>query len=159
MDRLVLFVSKKELGRGIPLVSRLLVLSGHCLIDRKHNMTRTMKNLEAFMRGSAPRGFSPIIFPEGTRSRDGSLGPFHTAGVRKMIDVEPLPIVAVAIDGGHLLNDVKGLMRMRGKSYTVCVTRSFSAPRDKFECVRALEASREAIAHEIASMRGEEAKS
>ncbi len=51
-----------------------------------------------------------MVFPEGTRSRDGTLGPFHSAAVRVLTQACDLPVLAVAVDGGHLL---RGLLQMR----------------------------------------------
>jgi len=41
-----------------------------------------------------------VIFPEGTRSRDGSLRSFRIGGLKELLDAAPsLPVVPATIDG------------------------------------------------------------
>ena len=47
-------------------------------------------------------GFSMCIFPEGTRSKDGTLGEFK-GGSLKMAQKANVPIVPVAITGTHAI--------------------------------------------------------
>ncbi|MEI6874894.1 MAG: lysophospholipid acyltransferase family protein, partial [Spirochaetota bacterium] len=99
-SRRIRFVAKRELGVGIPLVSSTLRVQGHGLVNRRGNMVQAMKSLERFGRRCRKDGSCPVIFPEGTRSRSGELGVFHTAGFRKMMEIESLPVLVAAIDGG-----------------------------------------------------------
>ena len=39
------------------------------------------------------------IFPEGHRTRDGEIGPFHSAGVQLMLRERPVPVYLVVSDG------------------------------------------------------------
>lgn len=74
------FISKIELGKGIPAISYNLRHGGSVLIDRKNpkqalaEMTKFAKYLEKFNR-------SGVIFPEGTRSRNGEPKTFHRKGL------------------------------------------------------------------------------
>lgn len=72
----VRFVAKAELGR-VPFAGPAMVRAGHILIDRENKK----KALEGYdrMRESIRRGFSAVVFPEGTRSRTGDLLPFKNA--------------------------------------------------------------------------------
>jgi len=73
IPRDVRFIVKKELQR-IPLLSPAMRLSGFVFIDRKDrvNALREMGRAVAQMR----QGDSFLVFPEGTRTRTGHMGPF-----------------------------------------------------------------------------------
>ena len=74
------FVSKKELGKGIPSISFNLRHGGSVLIDRK-NQKKALKDIEIFGKDLARKKHSAVICPEGTRSRDGVVKPFHKSGL------------------------------------------------------------------------------
>lgn len=86
------FVSKKELGRGIPSVSYNLRHGGSVLIDRRDNkqalreIVKLGKYIETHQR-------SAVIFPEGTRSRDGHPKPFKTTGLKLLMKSAPSALV------------------------------------------------------------------
>jgi 1-acyl-sn-glycerol-3-phosphate acyltransferase len=94
------FVSKRELARRwIPSISYNLRRGGNALIDRRDRADA----VEAIRRlGSEEvvgRGVSAVIFPEGTRARDGTLGPFRPQGTLALMAAAPeAPVVPVAID-------------------------------------------------------------
>ena len=82
------FVSKKELGKGIPSVSYNLRHGGSVLIDRKD----TKQALEAIAElGQYIQKYkrSAVIFPEGTRSRDGHPKKFHSSGLKVLMENAP----------------------------------------------------------------------
>ena len=74
------FISKKELGKGIPTISYNLRHGGSVLIDRKNpeQATQEIKNIAHYI-SKHNRGV--VIFPEGTRSRDGNPKPFKQRGL------------------------------------------------------------------------------
>ncbi len=82
------FISKKELGKGIPSVSYNLRHGGSVLIDRKDPMqaVNAIKKMAAYIE-KHNRGV--VIFPEGTRSRDGKPKPFQTRGLRTLFAEAP----------------------------------------------------------------------
>ena len=82
------FVSKKELGRGIPSVSFNLRHGGSVLIDRKNPGEATQKLVD-FATYLNQHRRSGVIFPEGTRSKDGVLKPFKRRGLQTLIDHMP----------------------------------------------------------------------
>ena len=91
------WVIKKEL-RKVPLFGLALETSRNLFIDR----SRGSDALESIKRGVAqlPDATSILIFPEGTRSRDGNLLPFKKGGFVIARDGE-LPILPVTIRGSH----------------------------------------------------------
>ena len=90
------FLSKKEIF-NIPLVGRAMRTIGVIEIDRAAGGS----SRQAIMDGvqiAADRGYSLIVFPEGTRSTGGTLIPFKKGAFRIAIDTG-LPILPVVIEG------------------------------------------------------------
>jgi 1-acyl-sn-glycerol-3-phosphate acyltransferase len=89
------FVAKKSLFR-LPVFGWCLSAGGFIPIDRK-NRTQAVRSLE--MAAEKIRGGRLIfLFAEGTRSRDGRLGPFKK-GAFHMALRAGVPVVPVAISG------------------------------------------------------------
>jgi 1-acyl-sn-glycerol-3-phosphate acyltransferase len=92
------YVSKRELARGIPSISYNLRVGGHALIDRDDRGQAT-EAIRQLGRVVCERGVSALIYPEGTRSREGSLRPFRRAGALALFEAAPeVSVVPVAID-------------------------------------------------------------
>jgi 1-acyl-sn-glycerol-3-phosphate acyltransferase len=97
------YVAKKELGRRIPSVSLNLRRGGNCLIDRD-DRRQALRAISEMAETAQERNVSVVIFPEGTRSRDGSLGEFRPAGSKVLLrSANDLPVVPVAVDGSWRL--------------------------------------------------------
>jgi 1-acyl-sn-glycerol-3-phosphate acyltransferase len=104
MSNLPKYVAKAELGRWIPSVSLNLKKGDHALIDR-HNPEQALHAITSFGERVQARGRSAVIFPEGTRSKDGKLAPFKRSGARALLTAaDQLPVVPVAIQGSWKLN-------------------------------------------------------
>jgi len=86
------FVSKIELGKGIPSVSFNLRHGGSALIDRKDSkqalvaIAKLGKYIEKHNR-------SAVIFPEGTRSRTGKPKKFQTTGLKVLMKQAPSALI------------------------------------------------------------------
>jgi len=74
------FISKIELGKGIPSVSYNLRHGGAALIDRK-NPRQSLPVLMKFGEYIEKNNYAAVIFPEGTRSKDGTPKAFQTKGL------------------------------------------------------------------------------
>ena len=88
----VKFISKKELGKGLPSISYNLRHGGSVLIDRKDALG-SIKAIEDFAKRVEKNKWAAVIFPEGTRSRDGNPKPFKTKGLLTMIKYAPNALV------------------------------------------------------------------
>ena len=75
------FIAKKELGKGIPSVSFNLKYGGSALIDRK-DARQALSEIRKFSKYLKKNNRSGIIFPEGTRSRDGKPKRFSENGLK-----------------------------------------------------------------------------
>jgi len=82
------FISKKELGKGIPSVSFNLRHGGSALIDRKDpkQALPEIKKVAEFINAN---NYSVVIFPEGTRSKDGNPKPFSINGLKMLYKFAP----------------------------------------------------------------------
>lgn len=82
------FVSKKELGNGIPSISFNLKHGGSVLIDRKDpkQAIPTIKGLSEYIEKHKR---SAVIFPEGTRSKTGVPKEFAQSGLKILCKYAP----------------------------------------------------------------------
>lgn len=86
------FVSKIELGKGIPSVSYNLRHGGSALIDRK-DPKQSISELHKLAKYINENNRSAVIFPEGTRSRNGVPKPFRTTGLKVMLKNAPEALI------------------------------------------------------------------
>ncbi len=82
------FISKIELGKGIPSVSFNLRHGGSVLIDRK-NARQSLPALKQFAAFIEEKKYAAVLFPEGTRSRDGRPKPFASTGMQVLCKNAP----------------------------------------------------------------------
>jgi 1-acyl-sn-glycerol-3-phosphate acyltransferase len=99
------FVSKRELARRwIPSISYNLRRGGNALIDRGDRAEAVAAIGRLGQEEVVGRGVSAVIFPEGTRARDGVLRPFRPQGTFALMAAAPdAPVVPVVIDGAWRL--------------------------------------------------------
>ncbi len=90
------YLAKKELYK-IPVFAQALKVAGIVKIDRGAGATSYAAINEGVARAKA-NGYSLIVFPEGTRSRDGELHPFKKGAFRMAISTG-LPVVPVTVNG------------------------------------------------------------
>ncbi|HEY5460754.1 MAG TPA: lysophospholipid acyltransferase family protein [Deferrimonas sp.] len=104
----VRFLAKRELGE-IPLFGKAMAAAGNLFIDRDdpRDAVRMLRDVGARLRD----GRLVVVFPEGTRSGDGSIGEFRP-GAFYLAQKSGAPVVPVYIDGGRLALP-KGSLRVR----------------------------------------------
>lgn len=110
------YISKKEL-KWVPLVGWAAGLGGTLFIDRgnRERAIRSIHQAAAEIRG----GKTVVIFPEGTRTRTGKLGPFKKGGFAMAQDAG-VPIVPLATVGGFQTLP-PGSLRFRPGRYRILV--------------------------------------
>jgi 1-acyl-sn-glycerol-3-phosphate acyltransferase len=92
------FISKVELAKGIPSISYNLRHGGAANIDRKDPRQSITKIARLGTRMKENK-WSAMIFPEGTRSKDGKVKTFQVGGVATLLKKCPEAlIVPVAIN-------------------------------------------------------------
>ena len=91
------FISKIELAKGIPSISYNLRHGGAANIDRK-DARQSITEIAALGTRMKERKWSAMIFPEGTRSKDGVVKSFKPTGVATLLKKCPEAlIVPIAI--------------------------------------------------------------
>lgn len=152
----VRFVAKEELGSGFPAVSRVLRVQRHALISRAGNFATAMKRIERLGR-TIRANEGAVIFPEGTRSRDGEVLTFHSGAVRRVHASQGLQIVVVAVDGGWRITGLQDLVRMkRGHRYRIAAIDVYPPATGKRELLEQLTSAHDSIERTIARWRAED---
>lgn len=117
----VRFVAKQELFR-IPLLGRAMRSAGHIPIDR----AARKKAFEAYAEAARTikRGVTPVVFPEGTRSRTGELLPFKNAPFGFAIAAQ-VPVVPIYV---HRTFEIlpKGAWRLRPQPIRLLIGKPIS---------------------------------
>lgn len=113
IPRRLRMIAKKQLGR-IPLFGWAMRAGRFIFIDRQ-NAVAARRSID--VAGERIRkGDSVLIFPEGTRTRDGNLGPFKKGGFHLAVRAG-VPIVPVAFIGTRELMP-RGSFLLRGGQVT-----------------------------------------
>ena len=143
------FVAKDNLGK-VPMVGKMLKSQQHCMIPRKGSPSVAMKSIDRFGESIMGKKQYPVIFPEGTRSRDGNLNQFYSAGFRRLVAATRLPVAVCALDGGWKISNLDSIMKnLRRGAYRVKVLKVYDAPKDKEEEKKILEESRSLIQNQL----------
>jgi 1-acyl-sn-glycerol-3-phosphate acyltransferase len=114
LPRQLRIMAKSALGY-VPFIGWHLHRSGHLLVNRAKPGAAIFKKMQRMTRQRA----SLIVFPEGSRSRDGRLGRFK-GGVFLLAIENRLPIVPVSIAGSRTVMP-KGRFRVRSAIVQVTV--------------------------------------
>lgn len=150
----VKFVAKDTLA-NVPMVGPMLKCQQHCMVPRHGGAAKAMRSLSEFGNQiKADKNRIPVIFPEGTRSKDGNLGPFYSAGFRRIEETVHLPVAVCALDGGWKISKLDQIMRNLYKgNYRVKVIKVYPAPATKEEEKKILEESSELIKAQLEEWR------
>ena len=91
------FLAKKQII-FIPVIGQLAVLFGHIVIDRS-NPKKSLASVQRCIK-AVDKGWSIFIYPEGTRTDDGSISSFKSGSLRIPMKTEA-PVVPVTVSGVH----------------------------------------------------------
>ncbi len=108
-------IAKESLGR-FPVLGPHLKRTGHLLVDRRRF---DRSGIFGWASRLTSNGLSLIVFPEGTRSRDGRLGKFKGGSIMLAMQAG-LPLVPIAVVGSrHVMK--KGELTTKPGHVTVIV--------------------------------------
>lgn len=93
------FISKIELTKGIPSISFNLKHGGGANIDRKDSKQAVAEIFKLGIRMNA-NNWSAVIFPEGTRSRDGEIKTFAVGGIATLLKKAPNALIVPIVVSG-----------------------------------------------------------
>jgi len=111
IPRRVYWIAKKELF-DIPIFGSSMRRGGYIPLDRSdgRKALKSMENAAAIIR----HGSSVVMFPEGTRTRDGQLLPFKRGGFMLAVRAG-VPVIPVTINGSGLVNPSGQIRLYSGK--------------------------------------------
>ena len=109
-------VSRARYGRGIPMVSHMIALYGHILVQ-PGKVGRP--ELEALAETARASTLPILIFPEGHRTRDGAILPWKRAGLDTFLSARDWNVYVLVVDGlwevGRITDFVRDLSRVRAR--------------------------------------------
>ncbi len=136
-----LAVVLKQALRRIPLLGYIMAVGGFIYVDRADRDSR--RNSVAACVATLGKNIPLLIFPEGTRSRDGSLLPFRPGPFTMAIEAQ-VPIVPITVHGSRALMP-KGSSGMRPGTVTVVfhppVETQGMSPQHRAELMRQVRAT------------------
>ena len=106
----VRFLAKRSLF-FVPFMGWSMWLAGFVPVDRRR--TEKAREVLSGLDRCLAKGSSVLIFPEGTRSRDGSLGAFKKSGFLTALK-SGVPIVPVGVSGARAVLGAQGMVVRRG---------------------------------------------
>lgn len=95
LDKKVGFIAKGELKK-VPLIN-LWMMALHCVFINRGQGRQSLKKIEEGMK-QIPAGHPLVLFPEGTRAKNGVMKPFKSGGIQMAVK-EDITVVPVTIDG------------------------------------------------------------
>lgn len=117
------WIAKKELFK-IPIFGHSMHHGGYIALDRGDGR-QALKSMDEAAK-QIRNGKSVIIFPEGTRTRDGRLLPFKRGGFL-LAARAGVPVVPVTINGSFLINP-GGALRLYGGTITIEINPAITIP-------------------------------
>lgn len=123
IPRRIYWIAKKELF-DIPVFGSSMRRGGYIPLDRSdgRKALKSMENAAAIIR----QGSSVVMFPEGTRSRDGRLLPFKRGGFMLAVRAG-VPVIPVTINGSGKVNP-GGVIKLHSGSITLTLHPAVAIP-------------------------------
>lgn len=123
MPRRIYWIAKKELF-DIPVFGPSMRRGGYIPLDRSdgRKALKSMENAAAIIRN----GSSVVMFPEGTRTRDGHLLPFKRGGFMLAVRAG-VPVIPATINGSGRVNP-GGLIRLYSGKITITLHPPITIP-------------------------------
>ncbi len=101
------FVARRRYARFVPLVSACLRMQRAPIVDPRRDPEGSVASIRRAAR-ELPHGI--LIFPEGHRSRDGSILPFRSAGIESVLGERLTPVYLVLNDGAWRVGRLSDLL-------------------------------------------------
>lgn len=98
-DGYLRLVTRRRYARSIPLVSHLIRLYRNPLVDPAASAGDARRMLKQLRRIARDSDVPIMIYPEGTRTKDGEIGPFRPAGMGLILRARAFEVHAFVVDG------------------------------------------------------------
>ena len=89
-------VTRERYSQGKPIVSHMVRLYQYPVVDPKATVRGHLKSIE---RASRESPVPIVLFPEGTRTRDGRLGSWREGGLRALLGARQWTVYLMVADG------------------------------------------------------------
>lgn len=140
------FVLKKSIKRWVTFGSAIVRVQRMAIIDRQ-DPRQSIKEIRRLARYAILKKYSIVVFPEGTRSKNGKLLDFHTAGIRTILKNNPLPIALVALHNSYKVTSLR-TAKFEKIPYHVKLLHVYP-PTKHSEVFQVLEDARKRISHQL----------
>lgn len=112
-------VTRGRYSRGKPLVSLMVRLYEYPVVESSANPTVVRETLSVLADSARSSTRTIVLFPEGTRSRDGRIRRFKTAGLTALLAARPWTVYVLVVDGfwqsATFADLLKRMDRIRGR--------------------------------------------
>lgn len=112
-------LTRKRYVRHIPLISHMVRLYQYPVVDPSANPGETRRMLASIREVGRTADVPLVIFPEGTRTVDGEVGPFRTAGLKIILRQRTWTVYVLVADGfwerAKMKHFLAGLGGIRGR--------------------------------------------
>lgn len=127
------YVSKIELENGVPGISYNLKHGGSVLINRK-DAKQSLLALSKFGKYIEKNNYAAVIFPEGTRSKDGNPLPFKESGLKILVKYMPSAyIIPVTINNSWKISNISQIFKPLGLKITLDIHKPIAVNSMPFE--------------------------
>lgn len=92
-------VTRARYGRWIPLISHMTRLYQYPIVEPGGGPAALKRSLERIEHAAGESDVPIVVFPEGTRTRDGRIGAFKTAGLERVLAARAWRVHLVVADG------------------------------------------------------------
>ncbi|HMB69312.1 MAG TPA: lysophospholipid acyltransferase family protein [bacterium] len=144
-------VTRSRYGKGIPLISHMLRLYEHPLVEPGRT---SREDLLALAETAAASEWPFLIFPEGHRTRDGAIRPFKRAGLEAILARRQWTVYVVVVDGLRRATRFKDFVRhlssIRGRVESVG---PFSSPEREEELDAFIDEMRDVMVRKLEEIR------
>ncbi len=108
-------VTRARYHRFIPLISHMVRLYQYPVVNPSANRREMVAALKELKREAKESDVPIAIFPEGTRTRDGEIGPFKTRGLEQILRTRDWQVHVFVADGFWQTARFKDFLRGMGR--------------------------------------------
>ena len=92
-------VTRERYRRFVPLISHLVRLYQYPTVDPTANPKELLRSIRSMVEASRESDVPIGLFPEGTRTKDGSIGKFKPRGLAKLLAARSWTVYVFVVDG------------------------------------------------------------
>lgn len=92
-------VTRARYQRRVPLISHMVRLYQYPVVDPTANPKEVIRAVRSMAKLAKDSDVPIGLFPEGTRTRDGEIGPFKVRGLSRLLQQRPWKVYVMVVDG------------------------------------------------------------